>query len=294
MPIWEKNLTVKSNGLERRLIKLWAEKNGDVYIRLFSGDFADMPENKILEHRYSIHPSFKSLDKNLIKKTIRAEKQVKVESVAYTKAIKSKIGFSPIVTIAYSNLSAETYNLPENTLSEILNENLLFNSLNQTYCLSILVGYKGSGFDCDLNAINFFEMSWNDIKVVVISSINPIPPMLGPVFLDKVTLDPSWGETSNRINILEEQMEGKQSIQCIQYHREMSNELIAKRLERIIASVDDLENVKVVESFIKKIPRTTLHVIDSKEYMEVFGSLENRKAFDQYIKNKLRVKYQWY
>jgi hypothetical protein len=111
MSLLRKRLTVTSNGIPRSLALIEEDHKGDVYIRLNSGNQIGLGDQAaaILQHRFSIHPSPRSLKYSTLKCTMDLANGKILRAVALTEAVKSGQGFTILYVSRASEMSAPRY-----------------------------------------------------------------------------------------------------------------------------------------------------------------------------------------
>jgi hypothetical protein len=111
MPLLRKRLSLTSNGVPRSLALIEEDDKDDVYIRLNSGNQVGLGDQAaaILQHRFSIHPSLRSLKYSTLKCTMDLADGRISRTVALTEAVKSGQGFTILYVSRASEMSTPRY-----------------------------------------------------------------------------------------------------------------------------------------------------------------------------------------
>lgn len=181
--------TIDVDGKPKVLASLRSSEKGDLFIVLRSaGRYRDNDHHpsspgvsayhghKILEQRYSVHPSSESKLFNVIKHSLILEGfSEAITTVHYTKSIKSACGFAPLFGRRMSNLASETY-APQNTKSRDHSigsvEAHMF-----TLFYSIFVSHKDIKYIPAniLASISFIQITIGDYNVALFYSFLSLP-----------------------------------------------------------------------------------------------------------------------
>lgn len=115
-------ITITVEGDEKKLFTLYLEKDGTVTIPMSTGEYfsnnkaENTDSNKVLQSRYSIHPSPKSpTGVTTIKYKWRTAKEEKKdnEEVNYTQCVKAKQGYGHVYAKLCNNFAKPRYSLKE-------------------------------------------------------------------------------------------------------------------------------------------------------------------------------------
>ncbi len=188
MPRSVTRFSIQVPGGIRTLFTVVEKPNGELIIPLkgaqrFGADWATA-EN-VLEQRYSIHPSPRSKDFNVIKLTLNLESGRSVTTVALTDAAKLKNGFSIVFVRRCQRLidsEPEQPNPKEKTFSLARFDPALFNFIH-----ALFVGHPETNFTVTDPNVVINSFSFRRFKLVIMASLYQLPSHHTTEFLHSIT-----------------------------------------------------------------------------------------------------------
>ena len=231
---------ILAGGIKRRLLTVWENKPGDVYIRLHSGLQVGMPpeHTPILQHRYSIHPSPRSSTFTSIKQTFELSDGTKSSAIHLTDAVKLKTGFAPSFNVRFSDLRASCYDYNgESGGREIcLGE---FDSNGETLIVAALLGNKRKLFPSSSIHYLIVPLISQQFKIVIKAGIVRLPATPMARTIGRATLRPE--EVNDPIARARRRlgMTGLNVAQCEVYYSECLTHLVKTQLDEMLPHIDD-------------------------------------------------------
>jgi hypothetical protein len=204
----------------------------------------------VLEQRYSIHPSPKSAEFNVLKQTIKLEGGESISTVALTDAVKATRGFSILFARrcqSFANSPPETINPKQETYALAEFDPKMFNLMH-----ALFVGSPESEFDARDESIVINPWTFKKFKVVVMASLYMLPSHHTTEMLHALTLPP---ETANQQEAVRRfLMQGRSPDICLQQYRN-SVKLLARRFLEMILKTEDLDprTVEMIQGDLAKI-----------------------------------------
>lgn len=134
-------IQVYVENMPKNIVSLKTNRKGDVYISIFSGTQVGIPPNaiKVLEERFSLHPSTLSKNINTFKHTLSLVDGQKWTTTAISDAIKLKTGFSHLFTHRFGDFSLSKYNGGNARENDIILGYL--DTSKQTLVMGVFVGH---------------------------------------------------------------------------------------------------------------------------------------------------------
>jgi len=208
--------TIEVDGIPKTLLSFRPSAKGDLYMVLktaaeFRANSSDFPASKdakrIVEQRYSIHPSMLMPTKNAIKQTLIVENQPPIISHHHTKAIKGDNRFALIFSRRAPDLRVERYNAPVSEKNTSVN---CYEPAHFTLFYAVLVAAKGQDFSVPeaglVPMLNITQQDIGDYRIVIISAFANLPSTPYGMLSHFVTLPPDQN-TSDEIRNASRQYE---------------------------------------------------------------------------------------
>jgi hypothetical protein len=177
---------IESDDKPRRLLSVNARSSGDLLVSLNASVRARAPgtpinepspelahNRKIIEYRYSVHPSKNSPHgANVIKLTRTLDDGTQITGVINTCAIKADSGFEPIFVRRYTNLRDPYYDINGSPKAIVMDSY----HTSFTLVLGLFVGPAGREFrwqKCD--DFKFIERDFNTFRLILLWSFLGMP-----------------------------------------------------------------------------------------------------------------------
>jgi hypothetical protein len=214
---------------------------------------------KVLEQRYSIHPSPKSAEFNVLKQTINLEGRESISTVALTDAVKAKRGFSILFTRrcqTFADSPPEAINPKQPTYALAEFDPAMFNLIH-----AIFVGSPESEFDIKDESIVITSWTFIKFKIVVMASLYMLPSHHTTETLHSLTLPPEAAEQQKEMRRF--LMQGRSPEVCLQQYRN-SVKLLAHRFLNMILETEKLDpqTVEMIRGDLAKIGEVGLTDIE--------------------------------
>jgi hypothetical protein len=238
----------------RTLFTVIEKPNGELIVPIKGADRfgPDWSEGKkVLEQRYSIHPSPKSEEFNVLKQTINLEGGDPITTVALTDAVKSKRGFSILFARRCQRLAdgpPESINPKEQTYVLAEFDQTLFNFMH-----AIFIGSPESQFDVRDPDMVINSFTFKRFKIVVIASLYNLPSHNTTEMLHALTLPPEQAQQEyDERRFL---MQGRSPDVCLQQYRNSVKLLVRRFLNMILETEKDLDpkTIQMIKSDLVKI-----------------------------------------
>lgn len=186
---------VSVNNRPRRILRFKETVKGDIYVRLYSGTQVGVPPNeiRILNDKYSVHPTLLNSELNMIKKTISLKNGFERTSVFFTNAIKSVGLCSNIFSCRMSNLQAQIYDLDQASLPGATSLGKL-NVEEKVMILSLLVTNRSTEVPDFFKNADATQFTIGETKFVIIRQYQFGAALECAWTVGKFTFDPSQME----------------------------------------------------------------------------------------------------
>jgi hypothetical protein len=265
MPYNTTRFAIRIPGGIRTLFKVIEKSSGEIIISIKGGTFYGYqndgaPGPRVLEERYSLHPSPKSKEFNVFKHTLNLEGGRSITTAALTDAIKLKNGFSIVFARRCQRLSdgpAEQPKTNEQTFVLAEYDESMFNLMH-----AIFVGHPDSNFDAKDPDIIANSFPFRMFQIVVTASLYALPSHSSTELLHSLTLRPEDEEVQ-----YEERrflMRGRSPTICLEQYRN-SVRLLASRFIKLILRTEidlDPKTVEMLEGDLAKIGEVGLTDIE--------------------------------
>jgi hypothetical protein len=213
---------------------------------------------KVLEQRYSIHPSPKSAEFNVLKQTINLDGGESISTVALTDAVKAKRGFSILFARrcqTFADSAPEAINPKQQTYALAEFDPTMFNFMH-----AVFVGSPESEFDATDESIVITSFPFRKFKIVLMASLYALPSHHTTEMLHALTLPPEAAKEQEVRRFL---MQGRSPEVCLEQYRN-SVTLLARRFLNVILETEKLdpETVEMIRADLAKIGEVGLTDIE--------------------------------
>lgn len=214
---------------------------------------------KVLEQRYSIHPSPKSAEFNVLKLTINLEGGESISTVALTDAVKAKRGFSILFARrcqTFADSPPEVINPKQQTYALAEFDPTMFNLMH-----AVFVGSADSEFDARDENIVINSWTFEKFKIVVMASLYMLPSHHTTEMLHALTLPPETAKQQEEVRRF--LMQGRSPEVCLEQYRN-SVKLLARRFLNMILETEKLDpkTVEMIRNDLAKIGEVGLTDIE--------------------------------
>jgi hypothetical protein len=258
--------------------------NGELIIPIRGGDRlgADWATGKqVLEQRYSVHPSPRSKEFNVIKLTLNVESSRSITAATLTDAVKLKNGFSIIFARRSQRLTDRPSEEPKSQEKLFALPDFDPSHFNLFY--AIFVGHPDVPFDATDPDIVVSAFPFKTFKLIVMASLYQLPSHHTTEFLHSITMPP---ETKiNQQALSRFLMTGRSPEVCLQQYRNSVKLLVSRFLRMILETESDLspkgiENIQRELEKISLVGLTPLGVAQDQSaiYMLTSGPLPNSRS----------------
>lgn len=262
MPKTTTRYGVRVDGGFRTLFTIIEKPSGELIIPIkgaerFGSDWSS--GKKVLEQRYSIHPSPKSAEFNVLKQTINLEGGKSISTVALTDAVKAKRGFSILFARrcqTFAGSPPEAINPKQQTYALAEFDSSMFNLMH-----AIFVGSPELEFDARDENIIINSLTFRKFKIVLMASLYALPAHHTTEMLHALTLPP---ETAKQQEVVRRfLMQGRDPGVCLQQYRN-SVQLLARRFLNMILETEKLDpqTVEMIRADMAKIGEVGLTDIE--------------------------------
>jgi hypothetical protein len=263
MPDTTTRFGVRVTGGFRTLFTVIEKRSGELIIPIKGADRFGPDWNsgkKVLEQRYSIHPSPKSYEFNVLKQTINLEGGESLTTAALTDAVKAKRGFAILFTRrcqGFAHRPVETINPNEVTYALAEFDETMFNLMH-----AIFVGSPDSEFDARDENVVINSIAFKKFKIVLMASLYALPSHHTTEMLHALTLPPEKAQEQYAVRRF--LMQGRSPEICLQqYHN--SVKLLARRFLNMILETEknlDERTVEMIRADLAKIGEVGLTDIE--------------------------------
>jgi hypothetical protein len=230
---------VRVNGGFRTLFTIIEKSSGELIIPIrgaarFGPDWES--GKNVLEQRYSIHPSPKSAEFNVLKQTINLDGGERISTVALTDAVKAKRGFSILFARrcqTFAGSAPEAINLKQQTYALAEFDPTSFNLMH-----AVFVGSPESEFDATDENIVISSLTLRKFKIVLMASLYALPSHHTTEMLHALTLPPEAAKEQEAVRRF--LMQGRSPEVCLEQYRN-SVKLLARRFLNMILETEKLD-----------------------------------------------------
>jgi hypothetical protein len=264
MPLSKTRFVVRIADSPRILFSILEKPNGELIVPIRTAErFTDGTGPRLLEQRYSIHPSPGSPDFTTIKQTINVHEGKSVTSVILTDAIKKRSGFSLIFVRRVQNLTPDRYaiKLPLKTNERAFVLADLDPDLH-TLFFGLFIGHPDSTFDASAADVFVAQFPFKECKIVILMSAFLMPAHYTSEFAHAVTLPPETAPDEVTRATLRYQMQGKSAGICVRQFRN-AVKLLSKRLwEKALTEVTEPELIEFINDKIRETGDVTMTPVE--------------------------------
>jgi hypothetical protein len=228
MPLYRTRFCARIGGIPRILFSIIEKQNGELILIPKTADRMETGDGpRILQQRYSIHPSPNSSDFSTIKQTINAEDGQSITSVVLTDAIKRKTGFSILLVRRVQNLTPDKYIL-EKSAKKYERAFVLADYDPELYTMffGVFIGHNDTPFDVRPQDIVVSHFPFARFKIILFTSLAPMPSHWTTSYAHAVTLPPEKPPTGMTADTLRYHMTGKSPEICIEQYRNSVKTLV--------------------------------------------------------------------
>jgi len=252
----KKTFCISVDGIPRRILSFTEMKGGDIYVRLFSGTQIGVPPDqiRILNDKYSVHPSRRSLEYNTIKKTLSLENGFKTTSAFLTNAIKSIGVFAHIFSCRMTDLKAPIYYLDEKnsknftSLGNIdVSEKVLLISLVVTNPLTEFPDFIENG--------NATQLIIGEVKFIILRSYESCPALACAWTIGKITSAPELIEDETAREDARNHLKGVSLEQTLENVNSYAEQLMENYFITLHNMTDDPQIRKEIKEIIDSFPK---------------------------------------
>lgn len=247
-----RKVQVRVNGKPRNLLSFDEGNDGSVYVRLYAGgNYGMSPGNRVVQCKFSLHPSHQSKEYVTLKHTFELE-DGGVKVAAVTDAVKSPNKFFHVFSHIFTDLEADLYSARPSDPNLYIGD---FDPLECSFVIGLFVGNPESSFDVKSSEVAVDILKFQHFQVVLLSTSMGVGAT--PFGRTAVTftippdlfIDPAGKASASQ------HMVGSPPAECLRDFETSRCELLANLLEDYIAIFDD-EGVKAdLREALASIPR---------------------------------------
>jgi hypothetical protein len=265
MPLYRTRFAARIGGTPRILFSIIEKQNGELILVPKHGERMETHDGpKILEQRFSIHPSPNSLEFTTIKQTLNAEDGQSVTSVVLTDAVKKKTGFQILFVRRVQNLLSERYILKPSAKkferSFVLAD---YDPELYTMFFGILLGHPDTPFDVKMNDVVVSHFPFSRFKIVLLTSIAMIPSHWTTSYAHAVTLPLENAPAGITPDTMRYQMTGKGPEICLVQYMNSIKTLVHGFWHMVLPELTRPELIQYAHEQIAKVSDVTLVALEA-------------------------------
>lgn len=208
---------VRIDGSLRILFTILEKPDGELIIPMKTGERAENSLGpRLLEQRYSVHPSPQSPEFTTIKQTVNTDDGKTETSVILTDAVKLKTGFAIVFSRRVQDLTPERYAIQstnrKNERTYVLAD---LDPVLHTLFISVFVGHPDTPFDVSSDDAVASHFPFKEFKIIILSTAKLIPVHYTTDYSHAVTFPPETLPDVRLQFILRAHMQGKPPDICI-------------------------------------------------------------------------------
>jgi hypothetical protein len=216
MSLHRTRYAVRINGSLRILFTILEKPNGELIIPMKTGERAESKFGpRLLEQRYSVHPSPQSLEFTTIKQTVNTDDGKTETSVILTDAAKLKTGFAIVFVRRIQDLTPERYEIKSaNRKAERTYVVADLDPALHTLFIGVFIGHPDTPFHASNDGIVVSHFPFKEFKVIILSTARIMPVHYSTDYAHAVTFPPeTFPDTKSQV-ILRTHMQGKSPDIC--------------------------------------------------------------------------------
>jgi hypothetical protein len=259
MSLTRTRFAVRIGGKSRILFSILEKPNGELIVPSKTAEKADNSDGpRLLEQRYSIHPSPKSSEFTMVKQTLNTVDGKTEDSVVLTDAVKLKTGFSIIFVRRVQSLSSDRYVIEATKKQDERTVVLAdFDESLNSFFFGVFLGHPDTPFDIpsdDRVVVNHFY--FKKFKIILLATVMQIPSHYTTDYSHAVTFRPQSVSDPQSQEVMRYQMQGKPAAICLQQFNN-SVKMLAKILwERALLELTEPDLIIYVKEKIAEIDVT--------------------------------------
>lgn len=260
MPLRKTRYVVRVGGSLRILFTVLEKQNGELIIPTRTGERAESDLGpRILEQRYSVHPSPRSAEFTTIKQTINTDDGKTETSVILTDAVKLKAGFAIIFVRRVQDLTPDRYTIQSGNKKHEQTYVLAdLDPVLHTLFFGILVGHRDTPFDISNDDVVVSHFPFREFKVIILSTAKLIPVHFSTEYAHAVTFPPETFSDIKSQAILRSHMQGKSPDICVRQFLNTVRMLESRLWEKALLEVTEPQLIEFVQEKIKALDGFTM------------------------------------
>jgi hypothetical protein len=225
MPLLRTRFAVRVGGLPRMQFSILEKQNGELLVPSRTAERAESNLGpRILEQRYSIHPSPQSAEFTTIKQTINTEDGKTETSAILTDAVKLKTGFAVVFVRRVQDLTPERYALRD---TKKKHERTVFladlDPKQHTMFFGLFVGHPDTPFEALPNDVVVSHFPFKKFKIIILATAKLMPVHYTTDYSHAITLAPEMVHDAQSKAVFRYQMQGKSAAICLrQFHNSVT------------------------------------------------------------------------
>lgn len=254
MPLHRTKFTVRVSGASRLLFTVIEKENGEIILATENAGRDKERQSAILEQRFSIHPSPRSLTYTTVKRTQNTADGHTATSVMLTDAVKRKNGFALVLVRRVQDLRPAKYKIAITKECErgyVLGE---YDPAHYTFYLGLFLGHPDVNFDARVPQGVVHEFRFKRFKLVLLETLLETPSHSSTQYGTAVTLDPdnlSLTSTEDGKELLRSFMSGKNPEVCVRQYLRTMMTLIKNFWEMVLPELDGEEQIRYAKDWIE-------------------------------------------
>jgi hypothetical protein len=248
------------DGSLRILFTILEKPNGELIIPMKTGERAETNLGpRLLEQRYSIHPSPQSREFTTIKQTVNTDDGKTETSVILTDAVKLKTGFAIVFVRRVQDLMPERYVIQspnrKNEQTRVLAD---LDPILHTLFIGVFLGHPDTPFDASHDDVVVSHFPFKEFKVIILSTGKLIPVHYTTDYAHAVTFPPETLPDVNSQAILRTHMQGKTPDICIRQFLNSVRMLEKMLWQKGLLEVTEPHLVKFIKEKISELDNFTM------------------------------------